>query len=166
VVAAEVRPARPGEGARLGEIFLASGRAAWAGHLPAGGLAEVKSPEQDLEAQIIDPHRICLVAELEGEVVAFAVLCPNPDPDADQNAVALLDRMYTDPTVWGERTRPGAARSGRARAPGARIPGGNALDGDLEQLARLLRVQRLDARWRPPREDLRRVDLHRSQIPV
>jgi hypothetical protein len=49
VVGAEVRPARPGEGARLGEIFLASGRAAWAGHLPAEGLAKVGSPKQDLE---------------------------------------------------------------------------------------------------------------------
>lgn len=101
MVGAEVRPARPGEGARLGEIFLASGRAAWAGHLPAEGLAKVGSPKQDLEDQIIDPHRICLVAELEGDVAAFAVLCPSPDPDADQNAVAMLDRLYTDPAVWG-----------------------------------------------------------------
>jgi len=96
-----VRPARPGDGARLGEIFLASGRAAWAGHLPAAGLAVVTSPAEEWEAQIIDPDVICLLADLDGEPAAFAVLRASPDSDADPAAVALLDRLYTDPGAWG-----------------------------------------------------------------
>jgi GNAT superfamily N-acetyltransferase len=99
-VAVDVRPARPGEGARLAEIFLASGRAAWARHLSPVGLAAVASPTDEWERQIADPDVICLVAERRGAVSAFAVLCPSPDPDVDPSVVALLDRLYTEPAEW------------------------------------------------------------------
>jgi GNAT superfamily N-acetyltransferase len=99
-MAQEVRPARPGDAGRLGEIFLASGRAAWAGHLPSEGLSRLTSPAEEWEAQIANPEIICLVAELDGEIAAFAVLCPSPDPDANRDAVALLDRLYADPAAW------------------------------------------------------------------
>jgi len=94
------RAARAGEGARLGEIFLAAGKAAWAGHLPDEGLASVRSPASEWEQQIADPEVICLVAERGGEIAAFAVLGPSPDPDSDPSTVALLDRIYTDPPLW------------------------------------------------------------------
>ena len=111
-MAQAVRPARPGEGARLGEIYLESGRAAWAGHLSADGLAAVRSPAADWERQISDPAVIVLVAELEGDPSALAVLCPSPEPDADSGEVALLDRLYTEPAAWGR----GLGRALLARA--------------------------------------------------
>jgi GNAT superfamily N-acetyltransferase len=95
-----VRAARAGEGARLGEIFLAAGKAAWAGQLPDEGLASVRSPAFEWEEQIADPEVICLVAEQGCEIAAFVVLRPSPDPDSDPSAVALLDRIYTDPPLW------------------------------------------------------------------
>lgn len=95
-----VRPARPGEGARLSEIFLSSGRAAWAPHLSPVGLATVTSPPEEWERWITDPDVICLVAERRGRAAALAVLCPSPDPDADPIRVALLDRLYTEPAAW------------------------------------------------------------------
>jgi GNAT superfamily N-acetyltransferase len=95
-----VRLARPGEGKRLSEIFLASGRAAWARHLSPVGLANVTSPPEEWESKIADPHVICLVAERRGAPAAFAVLCPSPDEDADPATVALLDRLYTEPAEW------------------------------------------------------------------
>jgi GNAT superfamily N-acetyltransferase len=99
-VAADVRAARPGEGARLSEIFLSSGRAAWARHLSPVGLAEVTSPAEEWERRIRDPNVICLVAERRGVVAAFAVLCRSPDDDADPAHVALLDRLYAEPATW------------------------------------------------------------------
>jgi GNAT superfamily N-acetyltransferase len=99
-VAADVRDARPGEGARLSEIFMSSGRAAWARHLSPVGLAEVTSPAEEWERQISDPDVICLVAERRDRVAAFAVLCRSPDEDADPALVALLDRLYVEPAAW------------------------------------------------------------------
>jgi GNAT superfamily N-acetyltransferase len=99
-VAIEVREARPGEGARLGQIFLSSGRAAWARHLSPVGLAGVSSPTDEWERQITDPDVVCLVGERRGTVAAFAVLCPSPDDDANPAVVALLDRLYTEPAEW------------------------------------------------------------------
>jgi GNAT superfamily N-acetyltransferase len=99
-MAAVVRPARAGEGARLGEIFLSSGRAAWARHLSPVGLGTVTSPADEWERKIANPDVICLVAEHRGRVAALAVLCRSPDEDADPARVALLDRLYTEPAAW------------------------------------------------------------------
>ncbi len=99
-MAAVVRPARPGEGARLGEIFLASGRAVWARHLSPVGLAGVRSPADEWERRIADPDVISLVAEHRGRVAALAVLSRSPDEDADPALVALLDRLYVEPAAW------------------------------------------------------------------
>jgi GNAT superfamily N-acetyltransferase len=99
-MAAVVRAARPGEGARLGEIFLSSGRAAWARHLSPVGLAGVSSPADEWERWIADPNVISLVAEHRGEVAALAVLFRSSDEDADPALVALLDRLYVEPAAW------------------------------------------------------------------
>ena len=113
-MAEDVRPARPGEGARLAQIFLSSGRAAWAPHLSPVGLDAVTSPAGEWERAISDPDVICLVAERRGEVAALAVLRRSPDPDADPARVALLDRLYTEPAEW----RRGLGRALLAQAMG------------------------------------------------
>jgi GNAT superfamily N-acetyltransferase len=64
-------------------------------------LAAVQSPAADWERQISEPEVIVLVAELDDEPAALAVLSPSPDPDADPGEVALLDRLYTEPAAWG-----------------------------------------------------------------
>jgi GNAT superfamily N-acetyltransferase len=95
-----VRPAQPGEGARLGEIYLSSGRAAWARHLSPIGLAGVGSPAEDWERWISSPDVMVLVAERRGQAAAVAVLCRSTDPDSDPALVALLDKIYTEPASW------------------------------------------------------------------
>lgn len=95
-----VRRAKPGEGARLGEIYLSSGRAAWARHLSPVGLSGVTSPSEDWERWISDPDLLVLVAERRERVAAVAVLCRSTDRDSDPARVALLDRLYTEPASW------------------------------------------------------------------
>jgi GNAT superfamily N-acetyltransferase len=95
-----VRRAKPGEGARLGEIYLSSGRAAWARHLSPIGLGGVTSPADEWERLISDPDLIVLVAERRGEPAALALLCRSTDDDSDPARVALLDRLYTEPASW------------------------------------------------------------------
>ena len=95
-----VREAKPGEGARLAEVYLSSGRAAWARHLSPVGLSGVTSPAEEWERWISDPDPIILVAERRGQVAALAVLCRSTDQDSDPARVALLDRLYTEPASW------------------------------------------------------------------
>jgi GNAT superfamily N-acetyltransferase len=99
-MADSVRPAQPGEGSRLGEIYLSSGRAAWARHLSPVGLAGVTSPAEDWERWISDPDVIVLVAERRGQAAAVAVLCRSTDPDSDPALVAMLDKLYAEPSSW------------------------------------------------------------------
>ena len=94
------RPAKPGEGTRLSEIFLSSGRAAWAPHLSPVGLARISSPSDEWERQIANPDVITLVAERRGELAGLAVLHRSSDEDADPALVALLDRLYVEPASW------------------------------------------------------------------
>jgi GNAT superfamily N-acetyltransferase len=95
-----VRPAEPGEGALLAQIYLSSGRAAWARHLSPVGLTSVQSPTDEWERWISDPDLLVLVAERRGEPAALALLCRSTDPDSDPARVALLDRLYTEPASW------------------------------------------------------------------
>ena len=95
-----VREAQPGEGARLAEVYLSSGRASWARHLSPVGLAGVTSPAEEWERWISEPDLIILVAERRGQVAALAVLCRSTDQDSDPARVALLDRLYTEPASW------------------------------------------------------------------
>ena len=95
-----VREAKPGEGTRLAEVYLSSGRAAWARHLSPVGLAGVTSPAEEWERLISNPDLILLVAERRGQVAALAVLGRSTDQDSDPARVALLDRLYTEPASW------------------------------------------------------------------
>jgi len=99
-MADDVRPAQPGEGARLGEIYLSSGRAAWARHISPVALAGVTSPADEWERWISDPDLIVLVAERRGQPAALALLGRSTDEDSDPARVALLDRLYTEPASW------------------------------------------------------------------
>jgi GNAT superfamily N-acetyltransferase len=99
-VSDSVRAAKPGEGARLGEIYLSSGRAAWARHLSPVGLTGVTSSADEWERFISDPDLMVLVAERRGDPAALALLCRSTDPDSDPARVALLDRLYTEPASW------------------------------------------------------------------
>jgi GNAT superfamily N-acetyltransferase len=99
-MADQVRPAQPGEGQRLSEIYLSSGRAAWSRHLSPIGLAGVTSPVDDWERWISDPDVMVLVAERRGEPASVGVLCRSTDPDSDPALVAMLDRLYTEPASW------------------------------------------------------------------
>ncbi len=95
-----VREAQSGEGERLSEIYLSSGRAAWARHLSPIGLAGVSSPAEEWERWISDPDLMVLVAERRDQVAALALLCRSTDRDSDPARVALLDRLYTEPASW------------------------------------------------------------------
>jgi GNAT superfamily N-acetyltransferase len=99
-MAESVRAAESGEGERLGQIYLSSGRAAWARHLSPVGLSSVRSPAEEWERWISDPDLIVLVAERRGEPAALALLCRSTDEDSDPARVALLDRLYTEPASW------------------------------------------------------------------
>ncbi len=134
-MADRVRPAKPGEGARLGEIYLSSGRAAWARHLSPVGLTSVTSPPEDWERWISDPDVMVLVAERRGQAAGLAVLCRSTDPDSDPARVALLDRLYTEPASW---------RRGLGRA---------LLDGAMEELRerRFQQVTLWTAEWNTSR---------------
>ena len=117
-----VREAKPGEGARLAEVYLSSGRAAWARHLSPVGLSGVTSPAEEWERLISDPDPIILVAERRGQVAALAVLCRSTDQDSDPVRVALLDRLYTEPASWRRGLGRGAARRGDGGIARAGVP--------------------------------------------
>ena len=130
-----VRPAQPGDGARLGQIYLSSGRAAWARHLSPVGLTNVTSPAEEWERWISDPDVMVLVAERRGQAAAVALLSRSSDPDSDPARVALLDRLYTEPASW---------RRGLGRA---------LLDGAMEELRerRFQEVTLWTAEWNTSR---------------
>jgi GNAT superfamily N-acetyltransferase len=96
-----VRKARPEDAPRLAEVYLASGRAAWAGHLRKETLTAFASPRQEWEEAMADPDVSVLVGERDGEIAAVATLMPSDDPDLDRESVAKLGRLYTEPTAWG-----------------------------------------------------------------
>jgi GNAT superfamily N-acetyltransferase len=100
-MAIEVRAARPGDEARLAEVYVAAGRAGWAGHLREETLRAFTSSVEEWEEAIAHPEVSILVAELDGEIAALATILPSDDPDADPGRVAKLGRLYADPEAWG-----------------------------------------------------------------
>jgi GNAT superfamily N-acetyltransferase len=98
----EVRAARPEDAARLAEVYVTSGRAAWAGHLREETLAAFTSPPEEWVAAMADPGFSILVGELDGEIAAVATLLPTEDPDDRPDQVARLGRLYAEPGAWGK----------------------------------------------------------------
>jgi GNAT superfamily N-acetyltransferase len=98
----EVRAARDGDEPRLAEVYVASGRAAWAGHLREETLRALTSSIEEWEEGITHPEVSILVAELDGEITGLATLLPTEDPDDDPAEVAKLGRLYAEPSAWGK----------------------------------------------------------------
>jgi GNAT superfamily N-acetyltransferase len=97
----EVRTARPEDASRLAEVYVAAGRAGWAGHLREETIQAFTSSAEEWQEGIGHPEVSILVAELDGEVAALATLLPSDDPDTDPGKVAKLGRLYADPEAWG-----------------------------------------------------------------
>lgn len=80
----------------------AAGLAAWAHILPPHVLDGLGFPDRWTEAVASDdPRTGVLVAELDGEVVGFAVIRPSGDDDAALST-GELDGFYTAPSSWGK----------------------------------------------------------------
>ncbi len=94
-----VRPARPGDAASIGRIFVEAARTAWAHFLPEDELALLHSPAERWEREAQD--EVTLVAELRGEPIAFAVIRGSLDADANPGVTGELDTLYALPSCWG-----------------------------------------------------------------
>jgi GNAT superfamily N-acetyltransferase len=96
-----------------------AGLAAWQHILPLEVLRGLGMPERWLAAvRVPGPRQSVLVADLEGEVVGFAVTGHSGDADAAPG-LGELDGFYTDPEVWGRgvgRALLGAATASLAAA--------------------------------------------------
>jgi GNAT superfamily N-acetyltransferase len=96
-----VRCARPGEGEAMSRVLDQAGRAAWTHFLPASGLAELRIPPERWERDIAAEEVDALVAECDGQLIAFAVARPTQDLDGDPTRTGELDTLYALPSVWG-----------------------------------------------------------------
>jgi GNAT superfamily N-acetyltransferase len=78
-----------------------AGIAAWPHILPPEVIAELGFPDRWRDAVERPQQRtLALVAELDGEVVGFAIIRPSADDDAGPQ-IGELDGFYTDPQAWG-----------------------------------------------------------------
>jgi RimJ/RimL family protein N-acetyltransferase len=95
------RRARPGDGEAMSRVFDESGRASWTNFLPAEGLAGLDIPAERWERDIAAAEVVALVAERDGEVVAFAVVRPTQDAGSNPGRTGELDTLYALPSAWG-----------------------------------------------------------------
>lgn len=96
-----VRAATPADLPAMTAAKRDAGTAAWPHIFPAEVLAQLGFPERWTAAVIDPPQRThALVAELEGEVVGFAIVRPSADDDASPQT-GELDGFYTAPAAWG-----------------------------------------------------------------
>lgn len=80
---------------------LDAGTAAWQHIFPAEVLSQLGFPERWAAAVIEPPQRTrALVAELDSEVIGFAIARPSADDDASPE-VGEVDGFYTAPAAWG-----------------------------------------------------------------
>ncbi|HEX6474205.1 MAG TPA: GNAT family N-acetyltransferase [Candidatus Limnocylindria bacterium] len=78
-----------------------AGTAAWPHIFPPEVLSQLGFPERWTAAVIDPPQRTrALCAELDGEVVGFAIVRPSADDDASPET-GELDGFYTAPAAWG-----------------------------------------------------------------
>jgi L-amino acid N-acyltransferase YncA len=99
----EVRPADHSDVEAIAAIYVNAARAGWAHIFDEPSLKAMEPPVDRVRAELAstDPNRQVLVAERDGRVIAFAVLRPSQDEDADGIHVGELDQFYADPAVWG-----------------------------------------------------------------
>ena len=102
MTAISIRAARAGDEELMGAVWVAAGRQAWPHIFGEDSLKTIEPPDESFREQITqDDSRTILVAECDGEVVAFAVLRASPDDDADGRAVGQLGMFYSHPSMWG-----------------------------------------------------------------
>jgi RimJ/RimL family protein N-acetyltransferase len=94
-----VRPARSADAATLHRIFAEAARTAWSHFLPEDELALLTSPGERWEQEA--PPETTLVAELGGELVAFAVIRGSLDTDAEPGGTGEVETFYSLPSSWG-----------------------------------------------------------------
>jgi len=100
----EVRLAHESDVETMAAIYVAAARKGWAHIFGERNLETVQPPVDSLRDEVtsIDPRRQVLVADSDGRVVAYAVVRPSQDEDADSSRVGELDAFYSDPTMWGQ----------------------------------------------------------------
>jgi L-amino acid N-acyltransferase YncA len=104
VTATEVRPAHDSDVEMMAAIYVAAARQGWAHIYGERNLETIRPPVDHLRAEIActDLRQQVLVADRNGQVIAYAVIRPSQDEDADGDRVGELDSLYCDPQVWGE----------------------------------------------------------------
>src|SRR3954452_6001850 len=102
----------------MAAIYVNAAREGWAHILGASSLEGLEPPVDRLRADLAsaDARQQMLVAEKEGRVIAFAIVRPSRDEDADAAALGELDQFYSDPAVLG-RGGGSKAHGGRDRSP-------------------------------------------------
>jgi GNAT superfamily N-acetyltransferase len=98
-----VRAAGETDAEAMAAVYVASARAAWPHIFGAANLQRLEPPVERFRSEIVadDPRHQVLVAESGERVVAFAIVRPSEDDDADPTVVGELDTFYSDPEVWG-----------------------------------------------------------------
>ena len=99
-----VRPSDDSDVEAMATIYVSAARAGWAHIFGERNLETVQPPVDRLRGEVasIDPRQQVLVADSDGRVVAFAVVRPSQDEDADSSRVGELDAFYCDPPTWGQ----------------------------------------------------------------
>ncbi len=104
MTAVEVRLARESDVETMAAIYVAAARQGWAHIFGERNLETVQPPVDHLRGEVAstDPRQHVLVADRQGRVVAYAIVRPSQDDDADSSRVGELDALYCDPPVWGQ----------------------------------------------------------------
>lgn len=104
MISIEVRPAQNADVETMAAIYVDAARNGWALIFGEQSLKTLKPPVDRLRAELAstDPRQQVLVADRQGRVIAFAVVRPSQDEDADSTLVGELDQFYSDPAVWGK----------------------------------------------------------------
>jgi L-amino acid N-acyltransferase YncA len=104
MTAVEVRLADERDVETMAAIYIAAARQGWVHIFGERNLETVEPPVDRLRGEVAsaDPRQHVLVAASAGRVVAYAVVRPSQDEDADSGRVGELDAFYCDPAVWGQ----------------------------------------------------------------
>jgi L-amino acid N-acyltransferase YncA len=103
MTALEVRCADERDVETMAAIYVTAARQGWAHIFGEQNLETVAPPVDHLRDQVAstDPRHQVFVADRQGRMVAYAVIRPSQDEDAD-SSVGELDALYCDPSVWGQ----------------------------------------------------------------
>jgi hypothetical protein len=107
VTTIQVRSADDSDVEAMASIYVNAARGGWAHIFDVRSLEALKPPVDRLRSELAftDPRQQLLVADMEGRVIAFAVVRPCRDEDVDSVQVGELDQFYCDPPMWGQAAR-------------------------------------------------------------